>query len=217
MSAFIRRKAYSQNGEEGVVNDILTRIQKRTPLSRWAVEFGAGDGDENSNTRFWLTYRGYNGVMIEPDHKQFDALDALVSAYPDRLTVVKRAVGITDADGLDAILDNIGRDIPADIDIASIDVDGPDYEIWARIRKYNAKVVIIETDSSVPFGDMTRYVPGTPHAIKGGSTGFSAMCALAKEKNYVPVFYTGNLICVRGDLFPHLGIHQPPLRALYQR
>src|SRR5450756_2103599 len=65
-----RRKQFSQNGEEGVIEKIFSMLP---PANKWCVEFGAWDGVFGSNTRF-LALQGWSGVFIESDKNKFAEL-----------------------------------------------------------------------------------------------------------------------------------------------
>lgn len=214
-----RYNVYSQNGEDGIVRSLFEDMKLAgVDMSEWMVEFGAHDGTTNSNTRYWIKYHGYKCVMIEPDKRHFSKLDAVEQEFPGQVTIIKKAVGITPDDGLDSILVQI-KDVPEDIDLVSIDVDGPDYNIWSHFTLHRPKVVIIETQSGVPFGDLIRWTKGVHHGQPGGSTGFSAMARLAGQKGYVVVEWTGNLVCLREDLYTKVygNIPHPDLRTIYTK
>ena len=52
---------HSQNGEDGVIAEILDRLPE---LDRWCVEFGAWDGVHLSNTRHLIESRDFGAVLI---------------------------------------------------------------------------------------------------------------------------------------------------------
>ena len=58
-----RRNVYSQNGEDGVIDEIFRRLGRS---SGWFCEFGAWDGRYGSNS-YSLLRKGWDGVMIEGD------------------------------------------------------------------------------------------------------------------------------------------------------
>jgi predicted carbohydrate-binding protein with CBM5 and CBM33 domain len=57
-----RKRYYSQNGEDGLLAFVLSKLPNRTG---WCVELGAWDGKESSNTYYLISQYGYQGVMIE--------------------------------------------------------------------------------------------------------------------------------------------------------
>jgi hypothetical protein len=195
-----RRNVYSQNGEDGVLAEILQRLK----IERgWFCEFGAWDGQYLSNS-FLLLKQGWQGVMIEGDAQRYKDLELTASRFDGRLRTLCRFVAPhAGADSLDSLLQ--GTPIPLDFDVLSIDVDGLDYLIWQASTRYNPKVVIIEVNS--------HYPPGVEH-VEGGSkatASFSSMIKLARKKGYVPVVHTGNIFFVRDDLVDSVAKGNPQL------
>lgn len=45
-----KKNVYSQNGEDGIINEILNRLDMVDANNFWCVEFGAWDGRHFSNT-----------------------------------------------------------------------------------------------------------------------------------------------------------------------
>jgi hypothetical protein len=184
-----RRNVNSQAGEDGVLAEILRRLD----INRgWFCEFGAWDGKYLSNT-YLLLENGWSGVMIEGDHKRYADLKKLGDKFHEHLFPVCRYVSPeTGPDSLDAILG--ATPIPKDFDVLSVDVDGLDYYIWESLERYNPKVVIIEVNS--------HYPPGVEHIERGvnAHSSFTSMVKLGNRKGYVPLLHTGNVIFVRADL-----------------
>ena len=70
-----KKNTYSQNGEDGVIAEILNRISKQSHLDKWCVEFGAWDGVYLSNTCRLIRENQYNAVLIEGDPKRVEQLE----------------------------------------------------------------------------------------------------------------------------------------------
>ena len=76
-----RFDVYSQNGEDGIINEILKRSFENRKLN--VVEFGAGDIEENSNTFNLIKNDKVNYcVFIEQDFNLFEKLKILKLKYP---------------------------------------------------------------------------------------------------------------------------------------
>ena len=183
---------HSQNGEDGVIREILRRLEITDDASRWCVEFGAWDGVYLSNT-FALVEKGWNAVYIEGDPEKFQDLLGTRSTHP-RIVAINEFVSRNKSDShcLDALLQH--TQIPQDFDLLSIDIDSYDLEIWESLTNYLPKIVVIEINSSVPPGIVWRHSPRTPENT------FSATQNVAVQKNYTLVCHTGNCIYVRNDL-----------------
>jgi hypothetical protein len=183
---------HSQNGEDGVIREILRRLEITDDASRWCVEFGAWDGVYLSNT-FALVEKGWNAVYIEGDADKYRDLLQTVATHP-RIVPLNEFVSRNknEANCLDGLLERTG--IPLDFDLLSIDIDSYDLEIWESLRNYRPKIVVIEINSSVPPGIVWRHSPRTPENT------FSATQNVAVQKGYTLVCHTGNCIYVRNDL-----------------
>jgi hypothetical protein len=196
-----RRNVNSQAGEDGVLAEILRRLEI---TNGWFCEFGAWDGKYLSNTCLLLE-KGWQGVMIEGDEKRFEDLGKRARQLSGRLYPICRYVAPTAGpDSLDSLLGT--TPIPSDFDVLSIDVDGLDYYIWEAFQRYHPKVVIIEVNS--------HYPPGVEHLESGGNahSSFTSMVQLGGRKGYIPVLHTGNVFFVRSDLVDKVGNGNPALK-----
>ena len=187
----------SQNGEDGILREMLKRLNI---TSGYVCEFGAWDGVHLSNT-FDLIQRGFKSVLIEGDENKFKDLLKLCADYP---TITPICAFVDHTPGSETTLDNLLKktDIPYDFDVLSIDIDSFDYQVWDSFKNYMPKIVVIEINSSIDFS-----VPDhihTPGVFEG--TSFLPMMELAKRKGYELVVHTGNLIFIRRDLYPILGL-----------
>ena len=185
---------YSQFGEDGILSEVLDRLDSVTDLDRWCVEVGAWDGVYFSNTCNLVRERGYRAVMIECDPAR---ARMIVQHHPgDAVIPIAARVGTSGADSLDAILAR--TPVPPDFDVCSIDVDGIDYWILASLRRSRPKVVVIEYNPTVP--NAVDYVQASDPRVQRGASA-AALCRLAAELGYVLVAVTVcNLVLVRADL-----------------
>lgn len=203
---------HSQNGEDGVINEILKRLNINDNNENWCVEFGAWDGKHLSNT-FALVERGWNAIHIEGETDRFKDLLITAKEYP-KIIPVNAFVGrfTSDSSSLDAIL--CKTIIPSDFALLSIDIDSYDCDVWESLKNYKPMVVVIEINSSVPPGIVWRHTTNTP------LNSFTATCNVGTKKGYTLVCHTGNLIFVRTDLINQLNMDQrfieyPELLFLY--
>jgi hypothetical protein len=185
-----RKNVYSQNGEDGILQELLRRIPDKT---NWVCEFGAMDGTFCSNTFRLVKSQGYSAVFIESDASVFTQLLTTAQTYPSILPIL-RTVEPTGENTLDAILSE--TPIPVDFDVLSIDIDSYDYQVWDSVKIYRPRIVVIEINSGIPPTkfDSIYQSGGTP------GTGFLPMTMLGITKGYTLVCHTGNLIFVRNDL-----------------
>ncbi len=196
-----RRNDYSQFGEDGVIEEILRRLDI---TDGWFCEFGAWDGQFLSNCRRLLDL-GWHGVMIEGNPQRHKDLLVLQEKFPEQLTGLCRMVSHTDPnDYLDVILRE--TEIPPLIDVLSIDIDGADLSVFQTITKYRARVLSIEVQSVYPPGVwiMSEGEPWSGARLEGSS--FTATIAVLRLAGYEPVAHTGNLIAVRSEDIDAIGL-----------
>jgi hypothetical protein len=184
-----RMNTYSQNGEDGIFKELLSRIDSP---SQWVCEFGAWDGIQCSNTFRLVKDEGYNAVFIEGREDYYQLLLETSKKYPSIYPIHQ----MVEHEG-EGILDNILTEtpIPIDFDILSIDIDSYDYQVWKSVEEYTPKFVIIEINSSISPIDKTHI-----HSSSVEGTGFYPMVELGQSKGYTLICHTGNLIFVRNDL-----------------
>lgn len=217
---------HSQNGEDGVIKELLRRLN--IPRGGVAVEFGAWDGVHLSNTFRLVEECDFKVVYIEGDEEKFRDLLVTAQKFPRNISPVHAYVdwhpsSPSSLDSLlrSATLPNV-EPVPPDFDVLSIDIDSFDYQVWKSLEGYRPKIVIIEINSGAyPFdekhvhGDVIKTSPeGEPCETPFGEhcsaryqgTGFAATYKLAREKGYTFVCHTGNAIFVRDDLYGQLGL-----------
>ena len=194
-----RKNVYSQNGEDGVLEEIFKRINVASSNNeKWCVEFGAWDGKHLSNT-FHLVEQGWNAVYIEGDKEKYQDLLETVKQYP-KIKPINAMVGFeeSDSDNLNNLLS--GTKIPEDFDLLSIDIDSFDLAVW-QCFVGKPKVVIIEINSSIEPGILQWH-----DGIFCQGNSFSSTIKVAEDKGYMLVCHTGNLIFLRKDLVQMIGL-----------
>ena len=135
------RKLSSQNGEDGILNEIFRRLGVS---DSFFVEFGVQDGLE-CNTRYLALKYEWSGLLIECDSLQFTRLREAYRATP-RVRTLQAFVTRENACDLFA-----QAGIPQEFDLLSIDIDGNDYWVWeALAAHYRPRVVVIEINPAYP-------------------------------------------------------------------
>lgn len=183
-----KKNVYSQNGEDGIILEILKRL-KLNSKNKWCCEFGAWDGIHGSNTFNLVKNFNYNAVYIEGEKNK----------YKDLLNTRKKFKRIipfnkfiehkkNSLNSLDKILKK--TKISKNFDILSIDIDSFDLAVWKSLKKYRPKIVIIEINSGLP--------PGIRQIHGNGKIGnsFSSTVDYAQRNKYQLVCHTGNCIFV---------------------
>lgn len=174
-------RTYAQDGEDRILARILRRIR---PTNRVAVEFGAKDGVYQSNTAL-LRDKGWRVVLFDSDP---------TASFVTRALITRANVNALFSD----------YDIPNDLDVLSIDVDGNDLWIWEALT-YQPRIVVIEYNQMWP-SDVSVTVPYDPDFIWDHTNYYGAsvlaLYRLARRKGYRLARSTwSNLIFVRKDVW----------------
>jgi hypothetical protein len=187
MQSFVNKYAkditYSQNGEEGILIECLSRMGI---TKGHAVEIGANDGKWCSNTAL-LIEKGWTAKMVEAD---FDLWTKCCANWQGNNRVKAQCTRV-DAYNINAFVDD-------KCDVLSIDTDGLDFKLFEAL-KAKPKIVIVEIDSSIP-PDKTGF------NAEGGSS-YRSMVELGISKGYFLLCHTGNLVFVDAEfqeLFPEI-------------
>lgn len=190
----------SQSGEDGILSHIFDTVLRSqlTRKKRWCVEFGAWDGKHLSNTWNLINRAGWGGVLLETESERFERLQQRYSERDD-VTCIQTLVGLEGESSLDTILKRLAPDLPRDLELLCIDIDGADYHVWDSVSVYNPTIVLIEFNPSIPNGIVFIQEPSMD--IHQGCS-LRALTELAQEKSYELVSVTGhNAIFVRRSLY----------------
>jgi len=200
------KNIYSQNGEDGILEQLLKELEIK---SGTFCEFGASNGIECSNTYNLIKNYNFSGVAIELDESRYKKCVENYQSFP-QVQVFQGAVLYNDKDyNMDAWLKK--GNLPYDLDMLSIDIDGDDYYVWENLTEFQPKIVIFEAN---PYRDpIYEELPGStsdeynidllqqwcPPRVASGSS-FISSVSLGLKKGYIPVSFTGNITFVRKDL-----------------
>jgi len=193
-----RKNIYSQNGEDGAIGRLLEILGIKTG---WCCEFGAWDGKHLSNT-FYLIKQGWKGVFIENDSERYTGLKETQKQYPENIIIFQDTIHFMPQKGV--LLDDVlsRTPIPKNFELLSIDVDGPDYQIWLSLKDYQPQIVIVEC-SGISGWHIHR--EGAKNGDSDITTSFGPLKELGESKGYKLVAEMGNLIFVHKDiLMPYL-------------
>lgn len=201
---------YSQNGEDGVLAEILRRIG--TARGEF-VEFGVEWGLEG-NCVALADLLAWSGAFLEADESNSVALGW---KYRDNPRVRTANARITAENVNDRFAAN---GVSPEPDVVSIDVDGNDLWIWGALTYARPRVVVIEYNANLdqdrplvqPYEPQWRW-KGTDWF--GASLGALELVARRKAYTLVHTELTGaNAFFVRDDLAHHFGdIEHVPRRS----
>lgn len=140
--AVYEHQTFSQNGEDGILREILRRMKKD---KGWYVEIGSGDGLEN-NTRLLLE-TGWEGVWIDGS-KGCCSLASKVNKKFVENGKLKIRNSLVTAENINELLTEM--EVPPHIDVLSLDVDLNTYHVWEKLEETSPSVAIIEYNGFFP-------------------------------------------------------------------
>ncbi len=188
------RSIYSQWGEEGILDEILTRLNIDKVFF---IEFGGWDACHLSNTRF-LADRGWAGAFIEADEQLHNQAVKNCEHLPNVQCLCEFVTwdsALSKGKTLDQIVES--HFPKQEIDVLSIDIDGADYLILEKL-KCRPKIIIIEGGISWhPL--VTKRIPDLV-AKNQINQPLDVIFKIAKKVGYTPVCFTINSFLIRNDL-----------------
>lgn len=137
------KKIYSQNGEDGIIQHIFENIGTTNKV---AVEIGVSALTNNSDT-----YENNTMNLLCQEWKTywFDCSD--VKLVPKNCVFTKKMLT---QDNITETFESLN--IPKDMDLLSIDVDGNDYHLRQALHEYNPRVCIMEYNGC--FNGVDEYI-----------------------------------------------------------
>ena len=179
----IELKVFSQNGEDGILDYILTRLGL-IPNSTNFVEIGVGNYRE-ANTRFIYNRFHPKGIIIDYIDDMERKVKPHVNMWKGDLRICNKKI---DADNINEILK---KNCNYEIDVFSLDIDSIDYWIIDKLQQNISKIFIAEYNPV--FGpDLKVTVPNikgfdrTKYHYSNLCYGMSlrALIDIMKTKNY---------------------------------
>lgn len=189
---------YSQTGEDGIIEEIFRRIGT---TNKYFVEFGVSDGLENNTA--YLLLKGWKGLWLEGSDVFYKKIiKTFKVAVHDGYLKVKNV--FIDGENIEKLFDE--NNVPEEMDLLSIDIDGNDYWVWKSINKYKPRVVVIECNPF--FGPTVPVVMKyNPKHVWDRSSFFGSSVKslelLGRQKGYTLVgcnFVGNDTFFVRDDL-----------------
>lgn len=188
-------KVFSQNGEDGVLDEILRRVGTQ---SRTFAEFGAGPGTE-AVCVYLADVARWHGHFIESDPELYRSLAAKYESN-DLVTATEALVT---PPTVEELFSRIG--VPDALDVLCIDIDGHDYWVWKALDRWRPRVVVVEYNAHLGTRSLTMPMSADPawdHTDHFGAS-IAALSKLGSQKGYrlVHCDLTGvNAFFVREDL-----------------
>ena len=196
-------KAFSQWGEDGIIDWIVERLPEVTPCF---VEFGVENYRE-ANTRLLLQLRNWRGLVIDGSEPHARDIRRQDIYWRHELHVTSAFI---DKTNINQLIKEAG--FSGETGLLSVDIDGNDYWLWQAIEVIDPVIVICEYNAV--FGD--RYAISTPyrsdfvrslahHSMLYFGASLPAIISLGRKKGYTFVGTTStgcNAFFVRNDMAP---------------
>lgn len=133
-------KAYSQNDEDGMIQEIFNRIGT---VNKNFLEIGVGNGLENNT--LYLLVQGWHGLWVEANSKYVKQINL---KFEHAITNGDLEVKNTciQKDNINQVIDK-WQSIAGGLDLLSLDIDGNDYHVIEAIKSLNARLIILEYNS----------------------------------------------------------------------
>ncbi len=202
-------RVFSQNGEDGVIAEIVSRIGPSFPKT--FVEFGGGNGLAG-NTLFLADVLGWQGLFIEASDEDFSRLARKYRQNP----CVSTVQGFVGPGNIDELL--LAGGVGEEIGVFSIDIDGNDFYVWQALSA-RPVLVIVEYNGALPLDEtLVQSLSDQPWDgtdYYGASLG--ALESLAQALGYILVHteLTGtNAFFVRKDYADRFLDIEPPRRIV---
>lgn len=140
------RQVFSQNGEDGMVDEIFRRIGT---TDRRFVEVGVQDG-LITNTTYLLSV-GWSGVWIDAAKQLLDRATRHFHApiAQDRLRIVNAFIT---AENIAETFRSAG--VTPEFDFLSLDIDRNTYFAWRALSGFRPRVVAVEYNATIPPRDV---------------------------------------------------------------
>ena len=171
---------FSQFGDDGIIQYLINQVAISENIF---IEFGVENYLE-SNTRFLLQNNNWSGLIIDGNRDNIEFIKKQNFYWKHDINAKQAFVTVEN-------INDLIKEVPAEIGLLHIDIDGNDYWIWKAINVTQADIVIMEYNSvfgcqraiTVPYDPtFIRYEKHYSYLYAGAS--LLALCDLADEKGY---------------------------------
>tara|TARA_B110000027_G_scaffold37840_1_gene41815 strand:- start:516 stop:1433 length:918 start_codon:yes stop_codon:yes gene_type:complete len=129
---------FSQWGDDGIINWLLENLPIKNKIF---IEIGTEDYKE-SNTRFLLKYRNWEGYLIESNKVHIDKIKKQSIFWKHDLNLCNKTI---DRENINDVIKNFK--VPKEVGLLSLDIDGIDYWVWEKLKKIEPVIFICEFNS----------------------------------------------------------------------
>ena len=128
-------RIFSLWGEDGIIDWLINQVPN---IPKNFIEIGTEDYKE-SNTRFLLINKNWNGILIEGNGDDVKKIKKDRIYWKHNIKIVNKFINLSN---IDSILNNL--DLKKKIGLISLDIDGIDYWILKKLKKLKPVIFICE-------------------------------------------------------------------------
>ena len=205
-------QVYSQWGEDGIIDWLVNKFPE---IPKSFLEIGTENYKE-SNTRFLLVNKNWDGFIIEADKNSVKDIKSQRVYWKHNLTIENQFV---DQNNINTIIKRIN--IPKKLCLLSLDIDGIDYWVLKKLSVLEPSIVICEYNSlfgqkkaiTVPY--KKNYIRSNEHysnLFYGAS--IKAFIDLLKKRNY---FFIGTNSAGNNAFFVSQNIWKKAKKLIYEK
>ena len=205
-------QVYSQWGEDGIIDWLVNKFPE---IPKSFLEIGTENYKE-SNTRFLLVNKNWDGFIIEADKNSVKDIKSQRVYWRHNLTIENQFV---DQNNINTIIKRIN--IPKKLGLLSLDIDGIDYWVLKKLSVLEPSIVICEYNSlfgqkkaiTVPY--KKNYIRSNEHysnLFYGAS--IKAFIDLLKKRNY---FFIGTNSAGNNAFFVNQNIWKKAKKLIYEK
>lgn len=204
-------------GNSNIEEGLFTKIFEILPAqNHFVVEMGAGDGLNFSLSKNLIKNFGWKALLIEGDPHLGKLLN---NRYKKNLEVQTEAKFVT-AENIESLFQK--NNVPQNLDLLCIDVDGNDYYIWRALNQFKPLILCIEYNASIKPG-LEFSIDYDPEFLWRGDDYYGASITtfirLGREKGYELLHCTSrgeNLLFVKKEFFELFKIQDNSDESFYQ-
>jgi len=132
---------FSQNGEDGSIREIFRRVGES---SRFFIEIGVGNGQENNTT--FLLLQGWRGIWVEGSASHCNSIRKTFKNEIASGQLILIEAYVT-AENINSLID---PHVNCEVDMLSLDIDRNTYHVWQALNVIHPKVSVIEYNPTFP-------------------------------------------------------------------
>lgn len=183
-------KAFSQNGEDGIIDYLLNQLNINEPKF---VEIGIGDYRE-SNTRLLFEIRNVNGLVVDAIDNLKNKVLKNIKLWRNNLTVLEKKVNSSNINEILKV-----NNFSENLDLFSLDIDGIDYWIIKELPENFAKIAVLEFNPN--FGSSAKVTVPNIKEFDRSAYHYSNLCFGASLAAIIQIMHEKNFIFIGTNQF----------------